>query len=67
MYDFNKEHILAIVMGNREVPVLEAILPSYIVVRNTPLYHESVLLLIFPHQSRNSVTVAGVKLVDRWS
>ena len=36
MYDINKEHILAIVMGNREVPVLEAILPSYIVVRNTP-------------------------------
>ena len=72
--DFNKEHILAIVMGNREAPVLEAILPSYIVVRNPPpappappLYHESVLLLISPHQSRNSVTVAGVNLVDRWS
>jgi len=54
-------------MGNREVPVLDASLPSYIVVRNTPFYHESVLLLIFPHQSPNSVTVAGVKLVDRWS
>jgi hypothetical protein len=67
MYDFNKEHILVIVMGNREVPVLEAILPSYIVVRNSPIYHESVLLLIFAHQSHKSVTVAGVKVVDRWS
>jgi hypothetical protein len=67
MHDFNKEHILAIVMGSREVPVLEAILPSYIVIRNTPFYHESVLLLILPHQSHNSVTVVGVKLVDRWS
>ena len=56
-----------IVMASREVPILEAILPSYIVLRNASSYHESVLLLIFPHQSPRSLTVTGVKLVDRWS
>jgi hypothetical protein len=66
-HGFNKEHILAIVMGSTEVPVLEAILPSYIVVLNTPFCYDSFLLLIFPHQSHNTVTVVGVKLVDRSS
>ena len=58
-------------MGSRNVPVLQAILPSYIVIRKPPFspqfYHAWVLLLIFPHQSHGGVTVAGVKLVDRWS
>jgi len=46
--DFNKERILAIVMGSRGVPVLEAILPSYIVVRNAPFLPRAGFIINFP-------------------